>query len=240
MTANRTLGGIAPSIILACIALPAHNAGAAMAGSDQQSWQFDETTTGNDIHWVSTTSVNSNALQYDGQYEIQLVEVMVSWEGIPFGPFDVTDELGDDATGGSVINGPAPILLLNDTVIFPEPPEPTTFAADLVIGLNADGFGYFDATNVVLGTTEVDLGFPIGVVTVQIESVRIAGQVTVTAIGEIVPGDLNNDGTVDGADLALLLGAWGTCPDIGLCPADLNESGNVDGTDLAVLLGNWG
>ncbi|MBL9118733.1 MAG: lamin tail domain-containing protein [Phycisphaerae bacterium] len=49
--------------------------------------------------------------------------------------------------------------------------------------------------------------------------------------------DLNNSGAVDGADLAILLGAWGPGPG---CPADLNASGAVDGADLAILLGAWG
>jgi hypothetical protein len=31
--------------------------------------------------------------------------------------------------------------------------------------------------------------------------------------GEAQPADLNVDGTIDGADLGLLLGAWGDCPD---------------------------
>jgi hypothetical protein len=50
-------------------------------------------------------------------------------------------------------------------------------------------------------------------------------------------GDLDASGTVDGADLAILLGAWGACPG---CPADLDASGVVDGADLAILLGSWG
>jgi len=48
-------------------------------------------------------------------------------------------------------------------------------------------------------------------------------------------GDLNLDGVVDGADLALLLGSWGT-NGIG----DLNDDGVVNGADLALLLGKWG
>ena len=51
--------------------------------------------------------------------------------------------------------------------------------------------------------------------------------------------DLNGDGTVDGADLGLLLGAWGPCPG-SPCPADLNGDGTVDGADLGLLLGAWG
>ncbi len=52
--------------------------------------------------------------------------------------------------------------------------------------------------------------------------------------------DINLDGVVDGADLGLLLAAWGTCPDAASCVADLNGSGTVDGADLGLLLANWG
>jgi len=47
--------------------------------------------------------------------------------------------------------------------------------------------------------------------------------------------DLNGDGVVDGADLGLLLGAWG-----GSGAADLNGDGVIDGADLGLLLGAWG
>jgi len=50
-----------------------------------------------------------------------------------------------------------------------------------------------------------------------------------------IPGDLNGDGVVDGADLGLLLKLWGT-DDAG---ADLNGDGIVDGADLGILLSNW-
>ncbi len=52
--------------------------------------------------------------------------------------------------------------------------------------------------------------------------------------------DINADGVVDGADLGLLLGAWGTCPAGGQCPADLNQNGIVDGADLGLLLAAFG
>ena len=50
------------------------------------------------------------------------------------------------------------------------------------------------------------------------------------------PGDINGDGVVDGADLAMLLGSWGPCAG---CPADINGDGIVNGADLGILLGNW-
>lgn len=49
-------------------------------------------------------------------------------------------------------------------------------------------------------------------------------------------GDLNGDGLVNGADLGLLLGAWGGCTG---CVADLDGNGIVDGGDLGLLLGAW-
>lgn len=57
-----------------------------------------------------------------------------------------------------------------------------------------------------------------------------------------ITGDLDGDGVVDGADLGLLLGAWGPCPLGGAlipCEADLTGDGTVDGADLGVLLGGW-
>ena len=47
-------------------------------------------------------------------------------------------------------------------------------------------------------------------------------------------GDFNGDGVVDGADLTILLGGWGTAA------GDLNGDGNTDGADLTILLGAWG
>jgi len=47
-------------------------------------------------------------------------------------------------------------------------------------------------------------------------------------------GDLNGDGAVNAADLAVLLGQWGAAGS-----ADLNGDGIVDAADLAALLGAW-
>ncbi len=49
--------------------------------------------------------------------------------------------------------------------------------------------------------------------------------------------DLNGDGVVRAADLAILLGNWGVCDDP--CPADLNQDGLVSAQDLAQVLGEW-
>jgi hypothetical protein len=53
------------------------------------------------------------------------------------------------------------------------------------------------------------------------------------------PADLNLDNVVNGADLGLMLGAWGPCPS-SPCAADLNLDGVVNGADLGLMLGAWG
>ncbi|MEY3021139.1 MAG: 1,4-alpha-glucan branching enzyme GlgB [Planctomycetota bacterium] len=50
------------------------------------------------------------------------------------------------------------------------------------------------------------------------------------------PADINGDGTVNGQDLAALLGSWGASGGA----ADVNGDGTVNGADLAVLLAEWG
>jgi hypothetical protein len=51
---------------------------------------------------------------------------------------------------------------------------------------------------------------------------------------EACAADLNGDGAVGAADLAILLGAWGTGK------ADLDGDGVTDAADLTALLGAWG
>ncbi|MCH2144590.1 MAG: C25 family cysteine peptidase [Phycisphaerales bacterium] len=54
-------------------------------------------------------------------------------------------------------------------------------------------------------------------------------------VGAEIGPDFNGDGVVDGIDLSLLLGAWGTAsPEY-----DLVADGVINGADLAVLLGEW-
>ncbi|MFM1866602.1 MAG: hypothetical protein RL591_10 [Planctomycetota bacterium] len=54
--------------------------------------------------------------------------------------------------------------------------------------------------------------------------------------------DLNFDGMVNGADLGVLLGAWGRISSTSASQQspDLNGDGVVNGADLGILLGSWG
>ncbi|MEE2972373.1 MAG: FG-GAP-like repeat-containing protein [Planctomycetota bacterium] len=48
------------------------------------------------------------------------------------------------------------------------------------------------------------------------------------------PEDLNGDGTVDGADMGLLIAAWGTPG------ADIDGDGTTNGADMGLLIAAWG
>jgi subtilisin family serine protease len=54
-----------------------------------------------------------------------------------------------------------------------------------------------------------------------------------------VPADLNGDGVVNGADLTIMLSAWGPCPNCDACPADLTGDCVVGGADITALLSAW-
>jgi hypothetical protein len=59
-------------------------------------------------------------------------------------------------------------------------------------------------------------------------------------LGVQIPGDIDDDGSVDVDDLFAVLGAWGECDDPDDCPEDVNGDGVVNLNDLFAVLNNWG
>ena len=109
----------------------------------------------------------------------------------------------------------------------------------------------FDANDVLIASVEADQGFFLGIETDPSGSPiartvveHLANQAGLGYTLDNVtllprrPADLNRDGVVDGADLGLLLNAWGPCPEA-CCLGDLTGDGVVDGADLGALLSRW-
>ncbi|MFG0274938.1 MAG: hypothetical protein ACF8QF_07770 [Phycisphaerales bacterium] len=104
--------------------------------------------------------------------------------------------------------------------------------------LDGEWTGLLSFSDVAIGTPTVsgvtswaaypESGAPTALALAEDRRVRIV----VTCPG--CPSDFNGDGVTDGADLGVLLGAWGTPT------GDLNGDGNTDGADLGLLLGAWG
>ena len=57
----------------------------------------------------------------------------------------------------------------------------------------------------------------------------------IDCVDDSIPGDTNDDGAVDGQDLARILAQWNTSA----AEADLNLDGIVNGQDLSIVLAYW-
>jgi len=210
-------------VSLAGITLVAH-------AGPPQTWSFDESTAGEDIFWMSPTAVNPNAASYTGEYVLDSVFLTVSI----LGEVDVTSLIPARFLSGiGSTDGPAPLVLVDQPFAYPEPPAAPSVSADLSVGLDADGFGILEATNVFLGS------ITIGIFTVDIQEARVVGEVTITPMGGDDPADLDGDGAVAFGDLLILLSQWGPCRNGPACPADLDGSGDVGFGDLLILLSGW-
>ena len=54
-----------------------------------------------------------------------------------------------------------------------------------------------------------------------------------------IPGDINNDGVVNGGDATILAANWQSGPDATAAQGDINGDGYVDDIDATILAGNW-
>lgn len=199
---RRSMRAVLGAALCAC--LLAGSAQAAPFLSDgEKTWGFDQTTSGGDINWVSSTAVDPSADVFNTSFVITLVEVEVSLFGFPVGTLDVTSELPPESLSGSAaVPGPAPLTLLSDSFTFPATGTPSV-AANLSFGLNAAGNGFFSVVNVVLGSYS---GF-------DIDSIRVVGSLTIHAawydLGNGLAGTsgvplLTGDGSLKGGELVTL------------------------------------
>lgn len=91
--------------------------------------------------------------------------------------------------------------------------------------------GYLLSTARDLGTPGNDIYFGAG---------RLDAAAALAAVPPpYAPEDINQDGSVNAADLSILLAAWGACSDCDGCPADLNGDCLVGAPDLSLLLAAW-
>jgi hypothetical protein len=128
------------------------------AAAGEQTWEFTLATDGEDVSWNSPTSVDPAGVQYDAFYVLDQLIVTVQFLGFPI-DVDVTDELPPEfLMGGGSIEGPAPITLLDEMLSLPPPPDPLVFEASLFMGIDAKGFGFFNATDITFGSIDVGFG----------------------------------------------------------------------------------
>lgn len=102
--------------------------------------------------------------------------------------------------------------------------DPNSAGTRLVLADDLDGDLVNDLLAVTSGSGLQDLLVP-----------NAAMNIAPNAVRRKILGDLDGNGLVDAADLAILLGAWGLSDPA----ADLDGSGAVDAADLAIVLGAW-
>ena len=115
----------------------------------------------------------------------------------------------------------------------------TTCDASSVIACNDDGTGCTGFSSIMTAQLSCGIQYTIALGGYSATTALGTGTLTVTVAAPVncsspCPGDFNNDGQRNGADLAFLLSAWGTAG------GDLNGDGLTNGADLAFLLSGWG
>jgi hypothetical protein len=179
------------------------------------------------------------------------------WEALFFGPgvyshsFEVTVIGPTGSVTGNLYNTDSPIGLacgFGISILGTNlPPEGEISAVD-VLFTDGKPTGIEIGDEVIISLRlRVEAGASDSCASVELFSGLIIDDISFCDPARPIVGDLNGDGLVNGADLGILLLAWGECspspPGRGVggegCPPDLNLDGIVDGADLGELLVNW-
>lgn len=105
--------------------------------------------------------------------------------------------------------------------------EPSGLAGALVAGLLFDSFGIRTG---IAGISPTLDSTPVEIFVALYER---------TPLRPCTAADFNGDGEINGADLGIIIAAWGPCGS-STCPADITGDGTVDGSDLGLFLNYWG
>jgi len=122
---------------------------------------------------------------------------------------------------------------------FTRPIDPSITAASMIGQDWANLCAMYDGSG---GGAGIDLA-PLGLASIRFVRVRVpVGAMQSAEIdgfsdvaAEVASGDLDGNGSIDGADLGIMLSAFGIADPV----ADLDGNGIVDGSDLGALLAAW-
>ncbi len=213
--------------------------GAALFGPpDEVTWKFSATSSGENFQWSSPSLITSDGSYYEMNYHVNEATVMVSYIGIDFGPISVLDMLPEDIIDTwRAAEGPTPLDFGWIEVVAPEDQNPPAIAYDWIVEINEKGQVLFSMENVLAGQYEYNLGWPWGVVTVNVESGTIYADLSVAKVSTPCYGDINQDNIVNVTDLLGVISDWGYCYD---CVSDTNNDSYLDVTDLLYIINTWG
>jgi len=211
---------------------------ALMGPPDTANFTLTVTSGGENQAWVAPTPIRADGVNYELLYTITGASVMASYIGVEIGPFDVLDMIPNYALETwRIQTGPCPLDFDWTNVSAPDDQDPPSLSYDWLVELNAKGIATFRMENLFLGTADYDLGWPLGIVTVQLESGTVTAELQLDIVQNPCYADIDNDGAVNVIDLLEVIAAWGEC---GECIIDPNGDGYVDVSDLLMVVGSWG
>ena len=205
-------------------------------------WNFETVieSSGQDISWSSPSAIVADGGGYESTYVITEAYAWVTYLGIEFGPIDVYDDIPPENIHTYQSEaGPSAVNFCTMHVVYPDPPEPEGLSWYWHTSVDSKGVGHYDLTDPYLGQVDYDLGWPWGTVTVQVTKGRLVADLTMEAVGEWCPADINGDNSVDVADLLLTLSDWGWAGD-GCYMTDINDDEWVNVQDLLAVIASWG
>ena len=215
-----------------CAAIGLLSSTALGSGSDFESWDFNLSSSGEDIYWTSPTTVRTDGELYRSYFTLNSVQVDVVWNGFGIDGIDVTDQVpAEDLFEEGEAAGPPPLEFGSSSVNVPP-----TIAFDVFLIMNANGETVYRMSNILLGTAVVDI--PIfGEQTVQLTAIYLDCSLDMEAIGTFCQADVDSDGSVGVNDLLAVIAEWGCS---GTCEADITDDGLVNVQDLLELIAAWG
>jgi hypothetical protein len=194
---------------------------------------------------AATGATGSAQFQVTGYKDTTQLMINPLWDPGDSDPISTSAQYGNWAIA-TFGDGESAGKAVNDAVTFA---VPFTFGTPFKLGIYAKAVAGMRSSGFVPGIGTATVGFDDGLTWGGISAVYLEnltpvdGYTIVSGSGTdwsdafdatpSDPADFNGDGAVDGADLGLLLSAWGT-PD-----GDLNGDGTTDGADLGLLLSAW-
>ena len=166
-------------------------------------------------------------------------QISVSHDGVSWVAVPGTDADGFAPTCGWLDASPYATVPGLEPTDFTRPIDPSITAASMIGQEWSAVRAMYNGSG---GGAGIDLA-PLGLSSIRFVRVRVpAGAMQsaeIDGFSDVAPagiaGDLDGNGSIDGADLGILLSAFGTTEP----GADLDGSGSVDGGDLGALLAAW-
>ena len=152
----------------------------------------------------------------------------VAYSDIEGGGFAGTGNLNVDPDFADAVNGD--FTLLEGSLVVDKGDSSVDLVEQDLVDADVDGVTTEDAFDLAV-LPRIRVSSPGTCPTVDMGAFELQGYCAL--------GDINGDNNVDGADLGLLLGAWGPCSATP-CVGDFNCDDVVDGADLGLVLGAWG